>query len=181
MSVTTSWLLPAAIKDQQNITKDWTPSKPGLIDGVLVREIKPVLTAYGHLNEIFRAEWQPENNRVDQVFVSTFQTAGLSAWHAHEVTTDRLFVVAGQMRIVLYDSRRDSPTFGKLNEIKLGAQRPSLVVIPPKVWHGVQNYLDMPAVLLNAVDHAYCYENPDHYRLESDDPSIPYSFSTNHF
>lgn len=179
MSVTTNWLLPGATKDQQSITKDWKPSKPSLIDGVIVREIKPVLTDYGHLNEVFRAEWQPENERVDQIFVSTFQSGGLSAWHAHGETTDRLFVVAGQMRVVLYDNRPDSPTFGKINEFKLGVQRPSLIVIPPQVWHGVQNYLDIPAVLMNAVDLAYCYENPDHYRLASDDPAIPYSFSTN--
>ncbi|MDO9023579.1 dTDP-4-dehydrorhamnose 3,5-epimerase family protein [Zwartia sp.] len=179
MSVTSKWLLQAATKDQQSITKDWKPSQPSLIHGVTVREINAVLTDYGHLNEVFRTEWHPKNDRVDQIFVSTFQSGGLSAWHAHGETTDRLFVVAGQMRVVLYDSRTDSPTFGKINEIKLGSHRPSLLVIPPKVWHGVQNYLNNPAILINAVDHAYCYENPDHYRLASDSTTIPYSFSTN--
>lgn len=176
MSGTSDWLLSHAAKDEPSITRDWSPSQPSLIHGVTVREMKSVLTGYGHLTEVFRTEWQPDNSHVDQIFVSTLHAGALSAWHAHGETTDRLFVVAGQIRVVLYDSRTDSPTCGMLNEIRIGEHRPSLIVIPPKVWHGVQNYLSNPAILINAVDHAYCYENPDHYRIASDSPAIPYSF-----
>lgn len=170
------WLLPGARQDQESITKDWQPSRLTLIDGVRVREVRPVLTAYGHLTEILRAEWLTDNDRVEQIFASTLQPGGLSAWHAHAETTDRLFVVAGQIRAVLYDSRADSPTRGVVNEIRLGEQRPSLLIIPPKVWHGVQNYCNTTAVLLNAVDHAYRYEGPDHWRVPPDSTTVPYTF-----
>jgi dTDP-4-dehydrorhamnose 3,5-epimerase len=63
-----------------------------------------------------------------------------------------------------------------LSEYKIGAQRPLLIVIPPQVWHGVQNYSSDTAVLLNAVDYAYKYDDPDHWRVPLDSSDIPYSF-----
>lgn len=173
------WLLPGASRDGVSITREWQPVVQDLISGVDIRQVRPVLTGYGHLVEIFRSEWQAEQSQVDQVFASTFQPGGLSAWHAHATTTDRLFVVAGQMRIVLYDARQDSPSYGKVNEFLLGEQRPMLLVVPPRVWHGVQNYCATNAVLINAVDLAYQYDAPDHWRLSSDTDAVPYRFPCN--
>lgn len=176
MNINTNWLLPEARQDEASITKDWQPSHLQLIDGVQIHEIRPVLTTYGHLTEILRAEWLPNNDRVDQIFASTLLPGAISAWHAHATTTDRLFVVSSQIRIVLYDARPDSPTCSMVNEFRIGVQRPSLLIIPPKVWHGVQNYCNSTAVLLNAVDSAYCYDGPDHWRVPLNSTAIPYSF-----
>jgi dTDP-4-dehydrorhamnose 3,5-epimerase len=63
-----------------------------------------------------------------------------------------------------------------LNEFRLGMMRPGLVVVPPKVWHGVQNLADEPSSLVNLVDQAYRYENPDHWRVPPDSPHVPYRF-----
>ncbi|QKY06932.1 dTDP-4-dehydrorhamnose 3,5-epimerase family protein [Janthinobacterium lividum] len=172
-----NWLLAGAKQDGESITKEWKPTTPSLIDGVIFQEIKPVLTAYGSLTEIFRTEWVPDAAQIGQIFASTLEPGGLSAWHAHAITTDRLFVAAGQMRVVLYDARADSPTFGMLNEFKLGTKRPGLLVVPPRVWHGVQNYCSTPAILVNAVDHAYRYDAPDHWRVPADSETVPYRFS----
>jgi dTDP-4-dehydrorhamnose 3,5-epimerase len=51
-----------------------------------------------------------------------------------------------------------------------------LLIIPPGVFHGVQNISSQPAVLLNLVDKAYQYEAPDHWRLPLDTDKIPYRF-----
>ena len=39
-------------------------------------------------------------------------------------------VVKGMMKIVLYDSRKESATFGEINEIFAGIHNPVLVHIP---------------------------------------------------
>lgn len=171
-----NWLLQDAQKDGQSITKAWQTSAHKQIEGVSVIEIKPVMTDYGHLTEVLRSEWLTDTNKVDQVFVSTMMSGHLSAWHAHAKTTDRLFVVTGQFKIVLFDARKDSSTYGLLSEYKIGAQRPKLVVVPPKVWHGVQNYGSETGVLLNAVDMAYQYDDPDHWRIPPDSKEIPFTF-----
>ena len=100
----------------------------------------------------------------------------VSAWHAHQTTRDRLFVSQGMLKIVLFDARKGSPTFGRLNELRFGTVRPALVTIPPGVWHGVQNLSGEPSCLLNLVDRAYQYEDPDHRRLPPRTAKIPYRF-----
>ena len=101
---------------------------------------------------------------------------GISAWHAHEHTTDRLFVTAGLVRMVFYDNREGSPTRGLVTELKFGEHRPALVVVPPRVWHGLQNIGSDTARILNLVDRAYDYAAPDHWRVPADSPAVPFVF-----
>jgi len=168
------WQLRGSVRDEQSVTADWQRVDAGLIDGVALFEMKNVLGQHGHLTEIYRSDWKLDDAGVEQVFQTVFEAGGVSAWHAHELTRDRLFVSVGTMRIVLYDARPDSPSCGRVNELRLGAPRPGLVSIPPKVWHGVENLSSERAVLLNLVDRAYRYERPDHLRLPADSDQIPY-------
>jgi len=170
-------MMEGATKDRQSITADWVPLRE-LIDGVRVREIKNVPKSNGVLTEIFRSDWGLDSGIVQQVFQTTIAPAGLSAWHVHQFTTDRLFVSLGLLKIVLFDARESSPSRGCVNELKFGTERPALVVVPPGVWHGVQNIGAAPGLILNLVDRAYCYEDPDHWRLPPDTSKIPYSFVT---
>ncbi|MDO9635444.1 MAG: hypothetical protein Q7I95_00660, partial [Thiobacillus sp.] len=45
-----------------------------------------------------------------------------------------------------------------------------------QVWHAVENITSAPALLINAVDKAYRYESPDHFRLPLETDQIPYRF-----
>ena len=163
-------------KDRQSITADWQPYDQPRIDGVMVREMKHVLKNNGHLTEIYRRDWQLDDQPVDQVFQVILRPGGLSAWHMHQFTTDRLFVSFGTLKIVLFDPRPDSPTYGLLNEFRVSELRPQLIVVPPQVIHGVQNIGTDMAILLNMVDQAYAYESPDHWRLPHPHPVVPYQF-----
>jgi dTDP-4-dehydrorhamnose 3,5-epimerase len=163
-------------KDAASITSDWN-ARQDPIAGVRAREVKNVIKGNGDvLCEIFRRDWLLDEGVIDQVFQSVINPGNISAWHVHQHTTDRLFVSQGLLRIVLYDAREDSPTCERINEYRYGAGRPALLIIPPGVWHGVQNISDTPALLVNLVDRAYCYEDPDHWRLPLDTEKIPYRF-----
>ena len=76
--------------------------------------------------------------------------------------------------MALYDAREASPTRGQLQVVRSSILRPQLVVVPPRVWHGVKNVGNEAATLVNMVDLAYRYEGPDHYRLPPDASSIPF-------
>jgi dTDP-4-dehydrorhamnose 3,5-epimerase len=165
-----------ASKDSVSITSDWN-SLAEPIEGVRIREVKNVLKGNGDvLCEIFRRDWLLDEGVVDQVFQSVMNPGSISAWHVHVHTTDRLFVSHGTLRIVLYDAREGSESYQRVSEHRFGALRPALLVIPPGVWHGVQNISSEPALLLNLVDSAYCYDDPDHWRLPLDTDKIPYRF-----
>lgn len=170
-------VLPKAKKDQQSITSDWEVKQP-LIDGVLVKEVKHVPKNNGYLTEIWREEWGLDSLPVKQVFQVFVNPGGISAWHTHLTTTDRLFINHGLVKIVLYDARKNSSTYKRLNVFRFGTIRPALVIVPPGVWHGVENISDESSLILNLVDEPYQYEDPDHWRLPADTNEIPYRLGT---
>jgi dTDP-4-dehydrorhamnose 3,5-epimerase len=171
-----AWQLPGCRKDAQSITSDWRPADRPLLAGVRVKESRNVIKGDGHLTEMYRRDWLDTDQAIEHVFQVTINPAGLSAWHAHGFTTDRLFAISGSLLIVLYDGRQNSPTHGLVNEFRCGLARPTLIVVPPGIWHGVHNIGHEPAILINMVDHAYRYEDPDHWRLPADTGEIPYRF-----
>jgi dTDP-4-dehydrorhamnose 3,5-epimerase len=163
--------------DRQSVTADWQPLQE-LIDGVVVKEVKHVVKDNGYLTEIWREDWKLAPTHVGQVFQALLEPGGISAWHVHRSATDRLFANHGLVKVVLYDARPESATRGKVNVLRCGTVRPLLVVVPPGVWHGVQNLGAAPALLLNLPDRPYRYDAPDHWRLPPDTDRIPYSFAT---
>ena len=64
----------------------------------------------------------------------------------------------------------------RCGSLQIGVERPCLVVVPCGVWHGVKNISAQPAMMLNAVDAAYDYKQPDHWRLPQSNPHIPFDF-----
>ncbi len=172
-----NWKLSGLIKDKQGITSDWDFFGQELIEGVRVKEVKNVIKQDGVLTEVFRKDWKLDDMEIDQVFQIKLKPTTISGWHAHETTTDRIFINVGLMKVVLYDGRQDSPTYGLINEFKSGDFRPMLISVPPKVYHAIQNIYHKESSLLNLVDEAYRYEDPDHWRVPLDHPDIPYKFS----
>lgn len=172
------WLISGAKRDKQSVSDDWMPTGQRLIDGVRVREIRSVITGYGVLTEIYRSDWRLDDGTVGQAFQAVLNPGAISAWHAHEATTDRLFVSCGLIHIVLFDARTDSPTHGLINHFRFGTARPAVVSVPPRVWHGIRSLSSEPSTLINIVDVPYNYADPDHWRVPFDSPDIPYRFST---
>ena len=167
----------SGIKDKQSTHPNWTLASGANIDGVMLKQITNVLTDDGTLTEIYRRDWALDDLPVAQVFQKVMSPGGISAWHAHRQATDRLFCGYGRIKVVLYDARKQSPTLGQLSVHRLALERPALLVVPPGIWHGVQAVSDTPAIVINAVDIAYAYEDPDHWRLPLNAPEIPFQFT----
>ena len=168
-----NWAIQGA-KDPQLVQPDWQSIDPILIEGVKIKAITNVLSDNGCLTEIYRQDWQLDDKPMTHVFQKLLSPGGVSAWHAHRYTLDRLFIGLGRAKVVLYDGRSDSISYGAVTEFRLGIERPAIIVVPPGVWHGVKALDNKPALIINVVDQAYCYEDPDHWRLPVDSPEIPY-------
>lgn len=169
-------MLPGAKKDSQQITRDWHKIQQ-LIEGVSIHEVLHVPRDHGVITEVFRPEWDPTGLPVVHVYQSRLFPGALGAWSCHAQSTDRLFVNSGNVKIVLYDARSESKSHELVNEFHTGEARPLLLVIPPGVWHGLQNLGSSDALVLNFPTRAYDYEDPDHYRLPYDSREIPYLWS----
>jgi dTDP-4-dehydrorhamnose 3,5-epimerase len=171
-------MIPAARKDSQQVTSEWQTLQPP-IDGVVVREVLHVPRDHGVITEIFRPEWDPSGSPVVHIYQSRLFPGAIGAWSCHMKTIDRLFVNQGHLKVVLYDGREESATFGRIMELHAGDARPAFLLLPIGVWHGLQNLGATDALVLNCPSRAYDYEDPDHYRLPFDSPEIPYSWVAN--
>ncbi|HEX9931423.1 MAG TPA: hypothetical protein VGB08_01110 [Allosphingosinicella sp.] len=166
-------MLEGAQKDGQQVTSEW--QKLGrTIDGVVAREVLHVLRDHGVITENYRSEWDPTGLPVVHVYQSRLFPGAIGAWSCHARSIDRLFVNQGHVKIVLYDGREGSATEGALMELHVGDARPTFLVVPPGVWHGLHNLGAADALMLNFPTDAYDYEDPDHYRLPWDTDMIPY-------
>ncbi|HEX7808930.1 MAG TPA: dTDP-4-dehydrorhamnose 3,5-epimerase [Thermoanaerobaculia bacterium] len=171
-------MLPGAKKDGQLVTDEWQVVKGGL-EGVVTREVLHVPRDHGIITETYRPEWDPTGLPIVHVYQSRLFPGAIGAWSCHAKHTDRLFVNQGHLKIVLFDGRDTSSTFGQIREHFVGDARPTFVVLPPGVWHGLQNLGASDALVLNYPTHAYDYEDPDHWRLPLDTDQIPYTWMTN--
>ncbi len=169
-------MLSGARKDESQVTPEWQRIRKG-IDGVVVREVLHVPRDHGVITELYRPEWDPSGLPVVHAYQSRLFSGALGAWSCHKKSIDRLFVNLGHVKVVLYDDRNDSKTFGEVMELHVGDARPAFLVIPIGVWHGVQNLGSSDAMMLNFPTCAYDYADPDHYRLPWDSPEIPYTWT----
>lgn len=169
-------MIESARKDDQLVTSDWQFLLDG-IEGVHLREVRHVPRDHGVITEMYRSEWDPTGQPVVHSYQSRLFPGAIGAWSCHARSIDRLFVNQGHAKVVLYDGREDSPSFGKVREVHCGDVRPTFVVIPIGVWHGVQNLGTGDLLMINFPTLAYDYANPDHYRLPWDSEEIPYRWN----
>jgi dTDP-4-dehydrorhamnose 3,5-epimerase len=110
------------------------------------------------------------------VYVSVAYPGVVKGWHYHKLQTDYFTIVRGMMKVVLYDQRKESPTFGELNEFFMGELNPVLLVIPPYVVHGMKAIGTEPGYLVNCPTQPYNYQCPDEHRIDPHGGEIPYNW-----
>jgi dTDP-4-dehydrorhamnose 3,5-epimerase len=146
-----------------------------MIDGVKTKKLKVIPDERGRLMEILRAD-DEFFEKFGQVYMTTTYPGVVKAWHMHKDQTDNVACVQGMIKLALYDSREDSPTYKEVNELFLGIHSPMLVQIPPGVFHGWMCVSEEEAVIINIPTEVYDYENPDEQRLDPHQNDIPYDW-----
>ena len=146
-----------------------------MISGVSAKELKFIKDKRGRLAEILRSD-DSVFKKFGQVYVTTAKPYAVKAWHYHKKQTDNFFCIFGKMRVGLYDSRRNSPTFGKTQEIIMSFEKPVLLTIPPGVWHGFECVGKKEAAIINICTHLYDYKKPDEYRADPFNNKIPFKW-----
>ncbi len=146
-----------------------------MIDGVKVKELKPIPDDRGMLMEMLRSD-DPDFQRFGQVYLTTVYPGVVKAWHYHKKQTDHFVCVSGMAKVALHDRREGSPTFGQTDTFVTGWQRQRMIIIPPLVYHGFTAVGTDPATIVNIPTELYDYENPDEHRLPFDDPEIGYDW-----
>jgi dTDP-4-dehydrorhamnose 3,5-epimerase len=136
------------------VTENWLKSQKfeiskELIDGVVVKNLKPIVDGRGDVIELWSQPWIETDNLMQpkHCYQSATDFGVTKCWHLHAIHTDQFTVTRGKLQVCLIDAREDSPTFGKANSIILGRDQQRLIKIPTGVLHGWKS-LSMPETIV---------------------------------
>ena len=147
-----------------------------MIDGVKTKKLKVLPDERGMLMEILRVD-DEIFRKFGQVYITTAYPGVAKCWHYHRKQYDSMCCLRGELKLVLYDAREDSPTRGEINEFFLGLRNPMLVQFPPGVYHGFKCTGEEEAIVLNVPTEVYVYDEPDEFRVDPHDNDIPYNWA----
>jgi len=147
-----------------------------VIQGVKTKKLRFLCDERGRLMEILRND-DDLFIQFGQSYITTAYPGVVKGWHYHKKQYDNFVCVKGMMKIVLYDSREDSPTKGEVNEFFIGNYNPLLLQIPPLVFHGFKCISETESIVINYPTEPYNHENPDEYRVHPHDNDIPYDWN----
>jgi len=146
-----------------------------MIEGVLLKELKRFEDQRGTVMHMLRSD-APFFERFGEVYFSTVNPGVVKGWKKHLRMTQHLAVPVGNVRIVIYDDRPDSPTTGQTQKFEIGEQQYRLLRIPPLVWYSFGAADRETALVANCTDIPH---NPDEVVVtELSDQSIPYTWET---
>lgn len=147
------------------------------IDGVVIKPLQIIPDDRGFVLHMLRRD-DPHFDQFGEIYFSIVYPGIVKGWHLHRQMTLHYAVVSGMIKLVLYDSRKGSPTCGKTQEIYIGDRNYSLVKIPPMVWNGFQGLGANLAIVANCSTHPH-----DPAEIERMDPlnnQIPYDWGVKH-
>jgi dTDP-4-dehydrorhamnose 3,5-epimerase len=162
-------------RDEQTVTREGKPVQE-LLDGVRIRPAVTHIDSRGSVVEIYNPAWGFTEEPLVYVYQTTIRPGQVKGWVLHLEQDDRLFFSFGDVKVVLYDARYESPTFESLNVLHFGESNRGLLRIPRGVYHAIQSIGQQEAVFVNSPTRAYRHEDPDKYRLPLDTDQIPYRF-----
>ncbi|MEO8430454.1 MAG: dTDP-4-dehydrorhamnose 3,5-epimerase family protein [Acidobacteriota bacterium] len=162
--------------------KAYEPKRP--IEGVRILKLPRFTDDRGFLLEIFRSRPNhPESQPLAEFFAGGPAPAQMNysvvdtdrhvkGLHYHLKQDDIwFFPPPSKAKVVLYDIRTASPTFGQTQTAVAGGGQDLLIRIPTGVAHGYRP-LTNPCALLYFVTDTFDPNAPDEYRIAWDHPAV---------
>lgn len=149
----------------------------GEIEGIEIRDLRFFSDERGWLSELFRHDDMDESLYPVMAYVSMTKPGIQRGPHAHEEQTDYFAFYSSTFKLILWDARKDSPTYGNRMVLFVGRRKPTCVTIPPGVVHAYKNVGSEDGLVLNFPNRLYAgwgkKEPVDEIRYE-DDPDSAY-------
>lgn len=147
-----------------------------MIHDVRIHPLKQIVDARGKIMHMLRAD-DPAFSGFGEIYFSGVHPGVVKGWHIHKRMVLNYAVPHGQIKLVLYDDRPESPSRGKIQEILLGPPDHYVrVTVPPRIWNGFQGLGTEMAIVANCASIPH---DPDEiHRLDPHDPSVPFRWDT---
>ena len=144
-----------------------------MIEGVQIIPLRTILDERGMVRHMLKST-DPHFHRFGEIYFSVIFPGAIKAWHVHRKMELNYAVIQGNIKLVLFDARRESPTYREVQEIFLGEENYVLVQIPPHVVNGFKAVGNEKAIVANCATIPHDPEEIE--RIDPFDPEIGYDW-----
>lgn len=144
-----------------------------MIEGVQIKELKKIADERGSIMHMMRKD-DKTFSKFGEIYFASAYPGVVKGWHIHKKQEQNYAVIKGMIKLVIYDIRKNSKTYGKLEEIFMGDLDYKLVKIPPGVANGWKCIGTETAILANLSDLPHEIGEMD--RIEPFSKQIPYNW-----
>jgi dTDP-4-dehydrorhamnose 3,5-epimerase len=123
----------------------------GQIDGVISIPLTEFADARGSVLHMLRCD-ASHFTKFGEIYFSETNPGIVKAWKRHKRMTQNFAVVSGSLRLVVYDGRHESASFGKVDVFDLGRENYQLGRVPNELWYGFKCVGCGPALMANCAD-----------------------------
>tara|TARA_B100000242_G_scaffold246059_1_gene186610 strand:- start:1062 stop:1505 length:444 start_codon:yes stop_codon:yes gene_type:complete len=121
------------------------------IEGVKITPLKIISDDRGSVMHMMRND-SKVFDKFGEIYFSTIFKGKIKAWHLHKEATLNYACVYGEVKLVLFDERNGSSTFGEYQEILLSLKNYNLITIPPNIWNGFKGCNDQFSIIANCLN-----------------------------
>lgn len=119
-----------------------------MIDGVTVVPLKQISDERGKIMHMLKST-DAHFEKFGEIYFSVAYPGVIKGWHLHTKQTQFYAVISGMIKLVLFDERKNSPTYGELMELFTGEDNYQLIKIPVGVVNGYKTIGTKPAIVAN--------------------------------
>lgn len=147
------------------------------IEGVNIIPLKKIPDERGMILHMLRSD-SPHFTEFGEIYFATAYPGVIKGWHVHKRMTLNYAVLIGMIKLVLYDNRKESKTYGELQELFIGEDNYTLVQVPPGVINGWKCIGTKMAYLANCPTEPH---DPNEIsRIDPFTTEIPYNWDLVH-
>ena len=143
------------------------------IKGIKITPLKIISDNRGSVMHMLRSD-SDVFQKFGEIYFSTIFKDSIKAWHLHKEATLNYACIFGKVKLVLFDDRTESTTYGLYQELYLSLDSYSLITIPPNIWNGFKGLNDIHSIIANCL--TLPHNEKEMVRLDLNDPKFKYNW-----
>ncbi len=145
-----------------------------MIDGVKITQLKKISDHRGSVLPMLRSDSKVFES-FGEIYFSTIFNKSIKAWHLHKKAVLNYACIKGKVKLVLFDDRKNSRSFGKYSEYILTPNEYFLITIPPFIWNGFKGLDASESIVANCINLPH--DENEMIRKDHDDTYFKYNWS----
>jgi len=145
-----------------------------MIEGVKLIPLRQISDERGKIMHMLKRT-DPHFEKFGEIYFSVAYPGVIKAWHLHTKQIQFYAVISGMIKLVLYDERKDSKTYGELMELFTGEDNYQLIRLPIGVVNGYKTIGVKPAIVANCATEPH--DSEEMVRYDPLDNHIKYDWS----